>query len=69
MMLVVMIELKKKVSSSGKVYVGGNAIKSLTDSEIGDMPSSITWRKVRSIVDEGVGGETEAWDDDVNCSR
>ena len=30
--------------------MGGAAIKSLTDSEIGDMLSSIAWRKVRSML-------------------
>ena len=30
--------------------VGGDAIKSLTDAEIGDMLSSVAWRKVRSML-------------------
>jgi len=34
------------VSSSGKVYIGGDAIKSL----IGYMLSSVAWRKVRSML-------------------
>jgi len=30
--------------------IGGDAIKSLTDAEIGDMLSSVDWRKVRSML-------------------
>ncbi len=30
--------------------IGGDALKSLTDAEIGDMLSSVAWRKVRSML-------------------
>ena len=30
--------------------IGGDAIKGLTDTEIGDMLSSVAWRKVRSML-------------------
>ena len=34
--------------------VEGDAIKSLTDAEIGDMLSSVAWKKLRSMLMKGL---------------
>ena len=48
--------------------IGGDAIKGLTDTEIGDMLSSVALEEGEEHVDQGVGGETKAGDDEGNCS-